>query len=186
VTHEPPLVDWLLVVLSLATAVSCLVRSQDREEAVMGAGMAVMAVPASVLGPQWWVAPVFAAVYAAAALRAMVPGGACQGHRVHHVVCSAAMVYMASAMAGWGARGHGDGMRMGSGVPAATGLLALYFAVYVVRAGVRLVLVPAPVAAAPGAGDPAGPPLRLRHSREVADACRVSMALGMLTMLLLM
>ena len=96
---EPLLVAWLLVALSAASAASCLARAKDRGEAVMGAGMAVMAVPASVLDPHRWVAPVFAVVYAAAALRALLPGTHAAGHRVHHVVCSAAMVYMAVAMA---------------------------------------------------------------------------------------
>ncbi|WP_435134612.1 DUF5134 domain-containing protein [Actinacidiphila sp. bgisy144] len=194
---EPLLVAWLLVALSAASAASCLARAKDRGEAVMGAGMAVMAVPASVLDPHRWVAPVFAVVYAAAALRALLPGTHATGHRVHHVVCSAAMVYMAVAMA-QAPPGDGHAMAMGgAGTPAATGLLLAYFAAYVLRAGVRLAFPPLPAtgtlipgvpgtSGAPGPGGGASGPVPLRHSAEVAAACRVSMALGMLVMLLLL
>ncbi|WP_329362454.1 DUF5134 domain-containing protein [Streptomyces sp. NBC_00669] len=219
--REPLLVAWLLVALSAAAAVSCLVRAEDKDEAVMGAGMAVMAVPVSVLDPHRWAAPVFAVVYAMAALRAVLPGRHPSGHRVHHVVCSAAMVYMAFAMARAAPSGAGHTMVMGgAGSSALTGLFLLYFAVYVLRTGVRLAYVPVPVpVAAPGglipgaatvaatvAGPAAGPAaapsggaspgasqhgpsrgrVQLRHAPEVAVACRVSMALGMVVMLLVM
>ncbi|BBB01677.1 putative integral membrane protein [Actinacidiphila reveromycinica] len=212
---EPPLVAWLLVALSAAAAVSCLARAEDRDEAVMGAGMAVMAVPASVLDPHRWVAPVFAVVYAAAALRALLPGTHSPGHRAHHVVCSAAMVYMAVAMARTAPAGGRTMAMGGAGSTVATGLLLVYFAVYVLRAGVGLAVPPqaaggpvpgavpplsgaggpVPAAGGPGAGGHAGavaggPPgggrVPLRHSPEVAAACRVSMALGMVVMLLLL
>jgi hypothetical protein len=180
--HGPPLVAWLLVALSAAAAVSCLVRNEARDEAVMGVGMAVMAVPLSVFDPRPWAAPVFTVVYGLTALHAMLPGGRDTGHRLHHVVCSAAMVYMAVAMAGAGPAGSGHTMRMGGGTPVLTGLLLLYFAGYVLRTGVRLVMVPA------HAGLISGGPgtVRLRHAPEVAVACRVSMALGMFAMLLVL
>ncbi|MFJ2958137.1 DUF5134 domain-containing protein [Streptomyces sp. NPDC087270] len=213
--REPLLVAWLLVALSAAAAVSCLVRAEDKDEAVMGAGMAVMAVPVSVLDPHRWAAPVFAVVYAMAALRAVLPGRHPSGHRVHHVVCSAAMVYMAFAMARAAPSGAGHTMVMGgAGSSALTGLFLLYFAVYVLRTGVRLAYAPVPVAApgglipgaatvaatvagpaaAPSGGASPGPSphapsrgrVQLRHAPEVAVACRVSMALGMVVMLLVM
>jgi hypothetical protein len=179
--HGPSLVAWLLVALSAAAAVSCLARDEARGEAVMGAGMAVMALPVSVLDPRSWVAPVFAVVYALAALHALRPAGRAAGHRLHHVVCSAAMVYMAVSLARTGPAGEGHAMRMGAGTPVLTGLLLLYFAVYVLRTGVRLVTVPAPAGLIPGGAGP----VRLRSAPEVAVACRVSMALGMLAMLMM-
>ena len=180
--HGPALVAWLLVLLSTAAALSCLVRDEARSEAVMGVGMAVMAVPLSVLDPWPWVTPVFVVVYGVAALHTLLPGDRFAGHRLHHVVCSAAMVYMAVATAGAGRAGPEDGMLMGAGTPLLTGLLLLYFAGYVLRAGTRLVTVPAyPLRIPGGAGA-----VRLRSAPEVAAACRVSMALGMLAMLLML
>lgn len=182
----PPLVAWLLVALSAASTASCLLREEARDEAVMGAGMAVMAVPLSVPHTRPWVVPVFAVVYALAALRALLPGGRSGGgHRVHHVVCSGAMVYMAVAMAPVGSGGPGHTMRMGAGTPVLTGLLLLYFTGYVLRTGLR-VTAPAHPGPIPGAISGAGGAVRLRAAPEVAVACRVSMALGMLAMLLMM
>jgi hypothetical protein len=180
--HGSPLVAWLLVALSTATAVSCLLRSGGRGEAAMGLGMAVMALP--VLRPGPWVPLALAAVYAAAGVLAALPGAARGGHRLHHAVGSGAMVYMAVAAAGSarGAAGHG-GMAMGSGVPWVTALLALYFTGYVLLSGARLMAVVPAGAAVEGAR---GPAPRLRNAPEVVLACRVSMALGMLAMLLLM
>ncbi len=177
----PPLVAWLLVALSAASAAACLLRDEARGEAVMGAGMAVMAVPLSVPHTRPWVVPVFAVVYALAALRALLPGGRTGGHRVHHVVCSGAMVYMAVATAPTGSEDPAHTMRMSAGTPMLTGLLLLYFAAYVLRTGMR-VTAPAHSGAIPGAGGA----VRLRTAPEVAVACRVSMALGMLAMLLMM
>lgn len=176
----PPLVAWLLVLLSAATAVSCLLRDEARDEAVMGIGMGVMALPVSGIGHRPWIAAVFAVVYGGAALFAVLPSRRPHGHRVHHVVCAAAMVYMAVAAAGPGPVGGGGGMRMGAGVPVLTGLLLLYFAAYVLRTGVRLVTAPTGAGLLSGGGS-----VRLRSAPEVALACRVAMALGMLAMLLL-
>ena len=175
--HGPPVVAWLLVALSAATAVSCLLRERARAEAVMGGGMALMAVPMSVLDPRPWGPPLLAAVFAGSALWAM--SRACP-HRVHHAVGSAAMAYMALAMHGMGPvhgphAGHAG--HAGAGLPALTGALLLYFAGYVLIAGGRL-------AVAPTTGRSTGVPLH--KSAEVAVACRVSMALGMVAMLLTM
>jgi Domain of unknown function (DUF5134) len=187
--HGPPLVSWLLVALSTATAVSCLLRGAARDEALTGAGMAVMAVPLSVFDPGPWVPPLLAAVFVAAALHSVVRR---RTHRLHHTVCSASMAYMALAMSG-SAAGHGaHAGHHSAGSPALTGVLLLYFAGYVLLSGTRVAgatphgsLTPAGPAHGSGVhGHAAGP--RLRQSPEVAVACRVSMALGMVAMLLLM
>jgi hypothetical protein len=240
--HGPPLVAWLLVALSAAAALSCVLRGQARQEALTGAGMAVMAVPLSVVDPWRWTAPVFAAVFACFVLHTLARPEAHAGHRAHHTICSAAMVYMAVAMSG-ATSGHGEHAgHGGSGTPVLTGLLLLYFAAYVVRMGARLVALPSPAAVAQSAGLPtglsaalhasapapatapgarisgsggaegghcAGPRaesgagagkgtrtgsgagvgavrVRLRHAPEVAAACRVSMALAMFAMLVLL
>lgn len=178
--HGPPLVAWLLVVLGAAAALSCLLLREAGDEALMGAGMAVMAVPPSVFDPRPWGAPVLTAVFAAAAVRALLLVRRRPGHHLHHSLGSAAMAYMAFTMARAGPPHAGQAAHAGAGIPLLTGLLLLYFAGYVLRTGTALVAVPA---AGPlmcgGAGT-----VRLRHAPEVAAACRVSMALGMFAMLL--
>jgi hypothetical protein len=75
----------------------------------------------------------------------------------------------------------GHGAHAGGGVPLLTGVLFLYFTVYVLRSGTRLLpLAPSgggtvTVGAGPSPG-PAGDAL--------VPACRVSMAIAMLAMLL--
>lgn len=212
--HGPSLVAWLLVVLSAAAAASCLLRGEGRSEALTGAGMAVMAVPLTVFDPGPWGAAVFAAVFALAAVHALVRR---TPHRLHHTVCSGAMVYMAVSMAAAGPAHAEHAAHLSAGVPLLTGLLLLYFAGYVLRAGLSVVPGTAVAVGTTGtvgttggvraggtAGTvaPAGPagsagsghhraristgsgPVRLRHAPEVAVACRVAMALGMLAMLL--
>ncbi|SFF57188.1 protein of unknown function [Actinacidiphila alni] len=196
--HGPPLVAWSLVTLSTVAAVACLLRREAaRDEALMGAGMAVMAVPMSVLDPRPWGTPllpvVFAVVFALAGVRALLLVRR-PGHHLHHCVCSAAMVYMAVAMGGAASAhgGHAGHMaHSGAGLPLLTGALLLYFAGYVLRAGTTLVAAPAHahgaasgplISAGPSVAGPARVPLR--HAPEVAVACRVSMALGMFAMLL--
>jgi hypothetical protein len=176
--HGTPLVAWLLVVLGAAVAASCLLRPAARAEAVTSAGMAVMAVPLSVLDPGPWGAAALALVFALAGLHSLVHRAP---HRVHHAVCSGAMVYMVVAMA---AAGPGHAEHLGAGVPLLTGPLLLYFAAYVLRTGMALVPGTAHPAPVPGAVD--GGAVPLRYAPEVALACRVSMALGMLAMLLAM
>ncbi|WP_405591993.1 DUF5134 domain-containing protein [Streptomyces sp. NBC_01190] len=183
--HGTPLVAWLLVGLGASVALSCLLRREARAEAVTGAGMAVMAVPLSVFDPGPWGAAVLAAAFALAALHSLLGRAP---HRAHHAVCSGAMIYMAVAMAAAGSGPGGHAAHLGAGVPLLTGLLLCYFTVYVVRTG--LTLAPGatahPAISAAHSASPAGGVIRLRHAPEVALACRVSMALGMLAMLLAM
>ncbi|MFB6539687.1 DUF5134 domain-containing protein [Streptomyces noursei] len=195
--HTPSLVGWLLVLLCAATGGYCLTRSRSgspaqrvtaRCEALMAVGMAVMALPASVVPPPAWSPWVFTAVFGATALWALVR------RHPHHAVGALAMVYMALAMVGMpDMAGHPaagvNGMTgmagmthsAPAGVPLLTGLLLAYYAVYVLAAGVRL--VPGDAGAGPRAvvgaerGACAGPPVVLR-------ACQVAMGLGMLAMLL--
>lgn len=175
--HGPPLVGWLLVVLSAATGLSCLLRHAARDEALMGAGMAVMAVPVSVLDTRPWGAPLLAAVFAAVAVRALLLARR-PGHHLHHALGAGAMVYMAAAMGTAPAGGHAG--HAPAGTPLLTGALLVYFAVYVLGAGARLVTVTAGApAVVPAGGIPAG----TTAAPELA-ACRVSMALGMFAMLL--
>ncbi|MFJ8584214.1 DUF5134 domain-containing protein [Streptomyces sp. NPDC093595] len=180
--HGPAMTGWLLAALCGSTAAYCLVRMRrcggaERTaaggEAVMGFGMAAMAVPVSV--PQGWV--VYAAVFGAASLHAAWPARR-GGHHLHHLVGSLAMVYMAVVMAGAGSGAHGGhGLAGPGGVPLVTGALLAYYAVYVVRAGTRLVPV-----AVPAGGPVADGPVAA--GAGVAAACRVSMGTAMLAMLL--
>ncbi|MFF4170560.1 DUF5134 domain-containing protein [Streptomyces sp. NPDC001744] len=183
--HGPALSGWLLVALCGATGAYCLLRArrcagEERRaaggEALMGFGMAFMALPAGALAPPGWSWGVYAAVFGAAALHGLstVRHG---GHHPHHLVGSLAMVYMAVTMAAPGTPGaHAGHTTSGAGgVPVLTGLLLLYYAVYVLRAGARLVPVAAP------AGRPA--PAPRTPGPELTLACRVSMALAMVAML---
>ncbi|MER6127719.1 DUF5134 domain-containing protein [Streptomyces sp. NPDC001795] len=181
--HGPASPGWLLVALCAATGAYCLLRMRSAVEeqrraaggeALMGFGMAVMAVPAAVAAPPRWAWIAYAVVFGGAAVRALWAVRS-SAHHLHHLVGALAMVYMAAAMAvSPGHHGHGGH----SGVPLLTGVLLVYFAVYVLWSGVRLVPVTA-VATAGGAravgwGD----------RPELARACRLSMAIGMLAMLL--
>ncbi|MEU0333438.1 DUF5134 domain-containing protein [Streptomyces sp. NPDC006193] len=182
--HGPVSAAWLLVALCAGTGAYCLLRmrsgaeeqrSEAGGEALMGFGMAVMAVPAAVFTPPWWAWPVYAAVFGAAALRALwaVRGGP---RHLHHLVGSTAMVYMAvvTAASPPAAAHHGHG----GGMPPLTAALLLYFAGYVLLAGARL--VPAP-------GTPARTdPVHWGDRPELARACRLSMGIGMVAMLLTM
>lgn len=163
---------WLLVLLCATSGAYCLRRAgrsgggPAAGEAAMGFGMALMAVPLRLGGD--WQTPVLGAVFCAAALHAvwLLRGGP---HHAHHLVGSLTMVYMALA-SGAGTGGHGHGRD--AGLPLLTGLLLLYYAGYVVLGGARLVTVGGP-------GTPAGP-------GEVIRACRLTMGMGMLAMLLTM
>jgi hypothetical protein len=178
---------WLLFALCAVTGAYCLLRTRSAveeqrrtagAEALMGFGMAAMAVPAAVMAPPHWAWGAWAAVFGAATVRA---GWAARsgGHHLHHLVGTGAMVYMAAVMSlapsASGHHGHGAA----AGPPAVTGLLALYFAGYVLWSGARLV----PAAAALG-GDTRGA-VPWRDRVELAHACRLSMAMGMLAMLLM-
>lgn len=181
--HGPASSGWLLVALCAATGAYCLLRMRSHVaeqrraaggEALMGFGMAVMAVPAAVFTPPAWVWPALAVVFGAAGLHALWAArtGACH---LHHLVGAGAMAYMAVTMAASTGRGHGHG---GSGTPLLTGALLLYFVAYVLATGVRLV----PVTAAAGGGRGAG----WGDRPELARACRLSMGIAMVAMLLTM
>lgn len=186
--HGPASPGWLLVALCAATGAYCLLRMRSTVEeqrraaggeALMGFGMAVMAVPAAAFSPPRWAWPVYAAVFGAAALRALWSARTAP-HHVHHLVGTSAMVYMSVAMAAAPPGAHPS--HGGSGVPLLTSLLLLYFAAYVLLAGARL--VPAAVAVA-GAGAGGGP-VGWGDRPELARACRLSMGIGMVAMLLTM
>ncbi|MEU9860103.1 DUF5134 domain-containing protein [Streptomyces sp. NPDC047971] len=182
--HGPALSAWLLLTLCGAVGVYCLLRmrrcaGEERRtagsEALMGFGMAVMAAPPAMLTPPAWSWAVYAAVFGAAALRALsaVRRG---GHHLHHLLGSLAMVYMAVVMAAPAQGAHGGHGSAGvtAGVPLVTGALLAYYVVYVLRAGTRLVPVAVP-SGGPSAARSTGP--------EFALVCRLSMALAMLAML---
>ncbi|HEY9374339.1 DUF5134 domain-containing protein [Streptomyces sp.] len=192
--HGPATAAWLLVALCAASGAYCLLRmrscaGEERRaaggEALMGFGMAAMAVPAAVFAPPAWSWTVYAAVFGGAALRALWSARS-GGHHLHHLVCSSAMVYMALAMTvpAQGAHGaHGAGSAA-SGLPLLTGVLLLYYTVYVLRSGARLVPVAAPAGGASQDEVPVGGPVLGWAARpELAAACRLSMALAMLAML---
>ncbi|AQW54985.1 DUF5134 domain-containing protein [Streptomyces violaceusniger] len=212
--HGAPLVGWLLVALCAATGAYCLLQMRGEPpgpgrriagaEALMGWGMAAMAVPSTVLDPRPWGPAAFAAVFAVAAVRALLPvrGAGLPGHRLHHAIGALAMVYMALAMmTGTTGGHHHTGQtapgRMAGGVPLLTGVLLVYFAVYVVRSGLRL--VPMTDGALDGAGvravDDADAGAGARAGAgssgtgwsrrpELRHACRLSMGIGMCAMLL--
>src|SRR4051812_25497003 len=144
--HGPAWPAWLLVALCAATGAYCLLRMRSSVEeqrraaggeALMGFGMAAMAVPAAVFTPPSWAWPACAVVFGAAAVQALWAGRGSPRH-LHHPVGAGAMAYMAVVMAASPGREHGHG---GAGIPALTGLLLLYFAGYVLVTGVRLVPV---------------------------------------------
>ncbi|MEU6805727.1 DUF5134 domain-containing protein [Streptomyces neyagawaensis] len=179
--HGPASPGWLLVALCALTGGYCLLRMRSAVEeqrraaggeALMGFGMAAMAVPAAAAVPPRWTWLAYAVVFGAAALRALWAART-SPHHLHHLVGAVAMVYMAVVMTA-SPGGHGGG-----GSPLLTGTLLLYFAGYVLWAGVRLM----PVAGA-GTGRVAGAGTGWGDRPEVARACRLSMGIGMFAMLL--
>ncbi|MDG4862372.1 DUF5134 domain-containing protein [Streptomyces sp. T-3] len=189
--HGPALAGWLLVALCAATGAYCLLRmrsslAEQRDaaggEALMGFGMAVMAVPAAVAGPPRWAWLGYAVVFGGAALRALWSARR-SVHHLHHLVGALAMVYMSVAMAvvPGGHAGHGGA----AGAPVVTGLLLVYFAAYVLRSGARLAPAAAtgPGAAVVGGG---GGGQAWGDRVELALACRLSMGIAMCAMLLAM
>ncbi|MDH6219189.1 DUF5134 domain-containing protein [Streptomyces pseudovenezuelae] len=177
--HGPASPGWLLVALCAATGAYCLLRMRSRVEeqrraaggeALMGFGMAAMAVPAAVFSPPSWTWPGYAAVFGAAGLRALWAART-SPHHLHHLVGVSAMVYMAVVMAV--SPGHHAEHGVSSGVPLVTGVLLLYFTGYVLLSGVRLI----PVTAGGGSVGWSDRP-------ELARACRLSMGIGMVAMLL--
>ncbi|MBV2352856.1 DUF5134 domain-containing protein [Streptomyces sp. J2-1] len=185
--HGPVSAAWLLVALCAATGAYCLLRmrsgveNQRRAaggEALMGFGMAAMAVPATVFRPPEWAWPLYAAVFGAAALRALWVARR-DPHHLHHVVGTAAMIYMSLVMAAAPAvTGSHHHDHTATGIPLVTGGLLLYFGGYVLLSGARLV---------PTHGDaqaPAAPRARWGDRPELVRACRLSMGIGMVAMLL--
>ncbi|MFC8564728.1 DUF5134 domain-containing protein [Streptomyces sp. NPDC057245] len=193
--HGPESPAWLLVALCAATGAYCLLRMRSSVEdqrraaggeAVMGFGMAAMAVPAAVFTAPAWAWAGGAVVFGAAGLRALWAARTGRRH-LHHLVEAGAMVYMAAAMAASPASGsaaHGHAGHGAFGAPVLTGILLLYFAGYVLLTGVRLIPGVAVAGGGPGAGAPAAAGWGDRP--ELARACRLAMAIGMLAMLLTM
>ncbi|MQY11735.1 hypothetical protein SRB5_18540 [Streptomyces sp. RB5] len=177
--HGSPLTGWLLVVLCAAVGAYCLRRTACAppgrrraagQDALMGIGMAAMAVPGSALAPRPWTTAVFVVVFVLAAVRAVFPLRHAGTHP-HHVVGALAMVYMALAMQAAGPHGG----HTGAGLPLVTGGLLAYFLVYSLRSGVRLVATGAGTAVAGGGEGGRG---------ELVAGCRVAMGIGMFAMLL--
>ncbi|MFE6029801.1 DUF5134 domain-containing protein [Streptomyces niveus] len=223
--HGPATAGWLVVALCAAAGTYCLLRLRGVPgagrgtaggEALMGFGMAAMAVPAAVVTPPRWVWLLYAAVFGVAALRTLGPARR-SSHHLHHLVGMLAMVYMSVAMAllpgaahdGHGTQGTGDA----GGTPLATGVLLIYYAGFVLWTGARLlplqtVTVTAPDGRAgpelagtvpPDTGRTSGPvagtvteaaPVVVpdvgapEDRPEMALACRLSMGIAMLAMLL--
>ncbi|MFR9675664.1 DUF5134 domain-containing protein [Streptomyces sp. TR02-1] len=190
--HGPPLVGWLLALVCAGTGAYCLAtrgrataeaRETARMEAAMGLGMALMALPgaAGVLPSGtflflfgtltvWGVAMVVRALPAAGGR------GAHLRHGLHHTLESLAMVYMAVVMLGSGSTMPHTHHAAG-GIPVLTGVLLVYFAVFALRTGGRLIPLAPP--GVPGTAAATGGDLPVP-----ADACRLTLALGSFTMLL--
>jgi len=184
--HGPASPGWLLVALCAVTGSYCLLRMRSSVEAqrrtaggeaLMGFGMAAMAVPAAVAAPPRWAWLAYAAVFGATAVRALWATRT-SPHHVHHLVGAGAMVYMAGAMAAASPGHHAHG---GSGVPLLTGVLLLYFTGYVLRSGRRLLPISA-MSATPGAPDGTGT-VGWADRPELSQACRLTMGIAMLAML---
>ncbi|WP_103531616.1 DUF5134 domain-containing protein [Streptomyces sp. SM11] len=199
--HGGALPGWLLMALCAVSGAYCLLRGRAgtrqerrtaRSEALMGFGMAAMAVPAAVLSPPDWAWAAYALLFGAAALRALRPA-LHGGHHRHHLVGSLAMVYMALAMApavtgsgGGGHAGHGAGGGAG-GIPLLTGALLVYYAFYVLGSAGRLLpgtaMAPAGSTGVAGPG-PGGFGGGTDGRAELTTACRLTMGIGMFAMLL--
>jgi hypothetical protein len=183
--HGSVAAGWLLVALCAATGAYCLLRMRSSVEeqrraaggeALMGFGMAAMAVPAAVFTPPAWVWSAYAVVFGAAALHAL--GAVWRSpHHLHHLIGASAMVYMSVVMAVSPGSHHMPG---GAGMPLVTGALLLYFAGYVLLSGARLVPAGAVAGGTVGGGTGWG------DRPELARACRLSMGMAMVAMLLAM
>ncbi|MEW2180719.1 DUF5134 domain-containing protein [Streptomyces sp. NPDC005406] len=193
--HGPAMSGWLLMALCAVTGGYCLLRARGttgeerrtaRAEALMGFGMAAMAVPAAFVAPPAWGWVVYTVLFGAATLRALWFSRR-GGHHLHHLVGSSAMVYMSVVMARSGAAGHGGhashAMAAAGGVPLLTGVFLAYYAAYVLRSGARL--VPVTAATAGGGAVAGGLPAGGWGARpELAPACRLTMGIAMFAMLL--
>lgn len=180
--HGSASAGWLLLALCAGTGAYCLLRMRSGVEeqrraagadALMGFGMAAMALPVAVLAPPRWTWLLCAGVFGTAGLRA-VWSARRDRHHLHHLVGACAMVYMSLVMAAAPGGHAGHMARARGGTPVLTGALLLYFTAHVLAAGARLVPAGAEAAAASAAwGD----------RPELARACRLSMSIAMLTML---
>jgi hypothetical protein len=209
--HGSATVGWLLTALCAFVACVCLLRARGaggmqrrtaRSEALMGLGMAAMALPGSVSAvlPPLVLLVLFGVVgvrelaLLLEARRAALPPGSGPGrtehvHHVHHLVGALAMIYMALAMPGPHGAQPGDhtAAATASGLPLVTGALLIYYAVYVLRTGALLLPAPAGGAAGvPGVPGVSGGDCAARDRPELAAACRVAMGTGMLAMLLML
>ncbi|GAA4772427.1 hypothetical protein GCM10023200_00940 [Actinomycetospora chlora] len=210
-----------LAALFLAAAVLCTVslwRRRGRHEGapaaaeanhvVMGVGMAVMVLPATmdavppatgavlfgVLGAAWGVRLV-ALRRRGRALGSAIGGDRCAAHPTHLLLSNAAMVVMYAAMIPTGGAMAGmdgmPGMTHGAPPPLALSALAAALAVYLlVHAALTvgaLVRVPATVTAGGGTGAAAGPGLvgRVVDAPAVQLGCQAVTGVGMALMLLL-
>ncbi|QES51509.1 DUF5134 domain-containing protein [Streptomyces venezuelae] len=122
-----PVLSWLLALLCAVSGGYCLLRGRragGRADAVMGFGMAAMALPLGGAGRPVHLA--LGAVFCAASVQAAwrLRGGR---HHVHHLVGSLAMVHMT----------------LWPGVPPLTGGLLVYYSGYVLWGGSRLAGGPA-------------------------------------------
>ncbi|MGP9022229.1 DUF5134 domain-containing protein [Streptomyces sp. BR1] len=189
--HGSALSSWLLVAVCAAAGAYCLMRlrsdcerarSAAGGEAVMGFGMAAMAVPAAFATPPSWLFAAYAAVFGVAALRAgwlilATTAKSAGTHHLHHAVGSLAMVYMALAMSAPGGHtSHHDHAGPAGGIPLVTGALLVYYVGYVLTTGARL--LPAAGPAREGAAIAWG------ARPELTLACRLSMGIAMLAMLI--
>ncbi|MBV6698011.1 DUF5134 domain-containing protein [Kitasatospora aureofaciens] len=182
--HGPTLVNWLLAVLTAAAGAYCLTRLRhspcspagthrllareaDAAEALMGLGMAAMAVTGAAVPAGVW-AWLFG-IPATGFLLAAVRGSTRRVHRLHHAVGGLAMTYMALAMTASPGHHH---HAASTGTPLLTGALLLYFGAYSLWAGTRLLHTPGGSVAVGTAGLP--------------QACRLTMGIGMFAMLLTM
>ncbi|WP_327237976.1 DUF5134 domain-containing protein [Streptomyces sp. NBC_01317] len=188
--HGPATAGWLLVALCAGAGGYCLLRMRGvvgeargtaGGEALMGFGMAAMAVPAVVLSPPRWVWFVYAAVFGAAALGTAVRARG-SAHHAHHLLGMLAMVYMAGAMALTPGGAHG--VHTAAGAPLVTGGLLLYYTAYVLWAGARLLPLPAPADGGPPGGAAGAVAAGWGDRPELTLVCRLSMGLAMLAMLL--
>ncbi|MFD4400645.1 DUF5134 domain-containing protein [Kitasatospora sp. NPDC058397] len=187
--HGPSLISWLLALLTATAGAYCLTRlrhspcaagtirhsgarrllarESDAAEALMGLGMAAMAVTGGAVPATVW-AWVFG-LPAAAFLLAAVRAPARRTHRLHHAIGALAMTYMALAMTATPGHHH---HAADAGTPLLTGSLLLYFGAYSLWAGTRLLHTPSGTLALGTAGLP--------------RACRLTMGIGMFAMLLTM
>ncbi len=177
--HGPAVLAWLLAAITTAAGAHCLHRlrepscgrprhqESDAAEALMGVGMAAMAVTGSAVPAVFW-GWLFGLPALGFLIAALAPARpALRAHRLHHAIGALTMTYMSLAMAG--PPGHAHHVA-GAGLPVLTGGLLLYFGGYTLWAGSRL------LATAPGV-------VRTGTS-GLPQACRLTMGIGMFAMLL--